>query len=268
MPVTTRAGAAISSTTYGTGPREALLIHRGLGRAADWEAVARGLAGTLTMIAFDMPGHGASAPWDGQGEVQGRAAGIAARFLDGPADVIGHSFGATVALRLAVGHPGLVRSLVLIEPVFFAAAFADHPHLRATLDNELAGFTAALAKGDNRAAARAFTDIWGDGTAWQDIPDQQQQRLAEGMPLVAAGHGALFDDVGGMLTPGRLAALDIPVLLIEGSASPPIIEAVSESLAARLPRAERAMIVGAGHMAPLTHSKQVASEIGRFLSLV
>lgn len=268
MPVSTRAGAAINWITYGTGPREALLIHRGLGRAADWQPVSRGLAGTLSMTAFDMPGHGRSAPWDGQAEVQGQAAEIAVEFLEGPADVIGHSFGATVALRLAVENPGLVRALVLIEPVFFAAAFADHPHLRAALDAQLAGFVTALAQGDTRAAARAFTDIWGDGTPWEDVPEPQKRQLAEGMPLVAAGDAALFDDVGGMLTPGRLEGLDIPVQLIEGSASPWIIEPISESLAARLPRAERAVIMGAGHMAPLTHAKQVAAEIGRFLSLI
>lgn len=268
MPVSTRAGTAINWTTYGTGPRAALMIHCGLGRATDWQRVSRGLAGTLTMTAFDMPGHGESAPWDGQGEVQARAAEIAAAFLDGPADVIGHSFGATVALRLAAEQPGLVRSLSLVEPVFFAAALADHPQMGPALDAQFSGFNAALAAGDHLAAARAFTDLWGDGTSWDAIPEKLQHQLAESMPLVAAGEGALFHDVGGMLEPGRLAALDIPVLLLEGSASPPIIEAISESLAARLPRSERAVIMGAGHMAPLTHAKQVAAEIGRFLSLV
>ena len=268
MPVTTRAGAAINWTTFGTGPRDALLIHRGLGRGADWEAVSRGLAGTLSMTAFDMPGHGRSAPWDGEGEVQGRFVGIAAEFLEGPTDVIGHSFGATVALRLAVENPGMVRALVLIEPVFFAAALADHPQLRARLDTEFADVDAAQAAGDRLAAARAFTAIWGGGAAWEEIPEKQQLRLADGMPLIEATGPELFDDKAGLLEPGRLEALDIPVLLLQGNASPWIIEAISESLAARLPRAERAMIVGAGHMAPLTHAKQVASEIGRFLSLV
>ena len=32
-----------------------------------------------------------------------------------------------------------------------------------------------------------------------------------------------------------------------------------------LPRAERAVIAGAGHMAPITHAKQVSAEILRFL---
>jgi lipase len=50
-----------------------------------------------------------------------------------PVDVIGHSFGGTVALRLAVERPDLVRSLVLIEPVFVAALLADRPDLKDAL---------------------------------------------------------------------------------------------------------------------------------------
>lgn len=49
---------------------------------------------------------------------------IARAALGAPVDVIGHSFGATVALRLALERPELVRSLVLVEPVLFAAAKA------------------------------------------------------------------------------------------------------------------------------------------------
>lgn len=56
-----------------------------------------------------------------------------------------------------------------------------------------------------------------------------------------------------------------PALLIEGSASPAIIGAINEGLAARLPKAERAVMAGAGHMVPLTHARQVSAEILRFL---
>ena len=43
-----------------------------------------------------------------------------------------HSFGATVALRLATLFPDRVRSLTLVEPVFFAAAkaIAQNTHIR------------------------------------------------------------------------------------------------------------------------------------------
>ena len=71
-------------------------------------------------VFFDLPGHGHSAEWQGE-EYQTDAMRIAEALLDGPTHVAGHSFGATVALRLAVERPDLVSRLTLIEPVMFAA---------------------------------------------------------------------------------------------------------------------------------------------------
>jgi pimeloyl-ACP methyl ester carboxylesterase len=79
------------------------------------------------MIAFDLPGHGRSADWDGASDYHHLSTQIAASFLTEPVDLIGHSFGATVALRLAVEQPQKLRSLILIEPVFFAVAAQDSP---------------------------------------------------------------------------------------------------------------------------------------------
>jgi pimeloyl-ACP methyl ester carboxylesterase len=78
------------------------------------------------MTAFDLPGHGQSADWDGHGDYGRRTAEVAATFYTEPLHLIGHSFGAVTALRLALAAPEGVRSLTLIEPVLFAAA-RGHP---------------------------------------------------------------------------------------------------------------------------------------------
>lgn len=266
MPLAEKAGFPTSFTTFGQGPRAALMIHCSLGHSGSWGGLARHLSGALTMTAFDLPGHGRSAPWGGGEELQALATDMAADFCtDGPRDVIGHSFGATVALRLALERPGAVRSLTLIEPVLFAVALSDRPDLRAPFAAQMRGFRQALEAGDRLAATRAFTVLWGDGTAWEDLPEPQRRALSERIHLIAAGDAALYDDAGGLLRPGRLEALEIPVLLIEGSRSPVIIPAINEGLAARLARPRRAVIAGASHMAPVTHAGQVASELLRFL---
>ena len=64
-----------------------------------------------------------------------------------------------------------------------------------------------------------------------------------------------------LLAPGRLEALDLPVLLLEGAQSPPIVAAIQSVLAARLPRAKRAIVPGAAHMLPITHPREVAELI-------
>ncbi len=267
MPKASRAGFGTYWTTYGQGPREALMIHCSLASSEAWGGLARHLSGALSMTAFDMPGHGRSDDWDARGEIQGVTAGIAADFLERPADVIGHSFGATVALRLAVERPELVRTLTLIEPVFFAVAVADQPDIARAHALRMAGFDAAMDGGDYAEAACAFTDVWGGGIPYAAMGEAQQKKLAAQMPLLAAAAPALFDDVAGLLDPDRLSLVAMPVLLLEGTASPPIISAICEGLERRLGDATRAIITGAGHMAPLTHARAVGADILQFLRL-
>ncbi len=268
MPRGDKAGFPTYWTSFGQGPRAALMIHCSLAHSGAWGGLARHLSGALTMTAFDMPGHGRSAAWDDRGEIQGITVGIAADFCDGPRDVIGHSFGATVALRLARERPDLVRSLVLIEPVFFAVAMQDQPVIWATHEHRTAALVQAWEAGDKQATAREFTELWGAGPDWAHLPDETRHELAEQMPLIMAANEALHDDPTGILEEGGLDTVDMPVLLLEGSASPPVIGAIQAGLSKRLSQAERVVIAGAGHMVPITHADQVAREVLRFLGRV
>lgn len=265
MPKGLKAGFETNWTSFGQGARKALMIHCSLAHSGSWGPMARHLSGGLTMTAFDMPGHGRSAAWDGRGEIQAETVRIAADFLTRPCDIIGHSFGATVALRLAMERPQLVRSLVLLEPVFFAAGLAARPELRPGFDAMMAPFVDAMREGDRVAAARAFIGVWGGGAEWSTIADTAREKLAEQMPVIEAGHPALYEDAGGLLADGRLEAVTVPVLLMEGSESPGIVAAINEGLAARLPDARRAVVAGASHMLPVTHAQQVSVEVLRFL---
>ena len=265
MPKALKAGFDTYWTSFGQGPEPALAIHCSLAHSGSWGPLARHVSGALTLTAFDMPGHGRSERWDGRDEIQGVTAAIAADMLQVPTHIIGHSFGATVALRLAVERPELVRSLVLIEPVFFAVALTDRPEMRPGFEALMAEYADAMQAGDMRGAARGFLSVWGNGAEWDSLSAAEKDKLAAQMPLIEAGHPALYEDAGGMLAPGVLQKITAPALLIEGSTSPGIVAAINEGLAARLPKVERAVIAGAGHMVPLTHAKQVATEVLRFL---
>lgn len=265
MPRAERAGVATAWRRFGQGPRRGLAIHCSLAHSGSWAGLARELADVMTITAFDLPGHGQSADWQGHGEIQAVSTAVAAAFLDGPADILGHSFGATVALRLGVERPDLVRSLILYEPVFFAVAFADDSRMRALHATTMAGYAAGIAAGDMLRAAEAFTAIWGDGRAWAMMPEAARRKMAAQMPLIAAADPALCEDAGGMLASGALGRIAAPVLVMEGARSPAIIAAVNAGLAARLPHLRRAVIAGAGHMGPITHPGRVAAEVRGFL---
>ncbi len=253
----------IHQQTWGHGAQDALLLHCSLASSDAWRGVAGHLADDLTMTALDFPGHGKSADWNRAGDYHTLCRDVAAGFLTRPMHLIGHSFGATVALRLAVERPDMVRSLTLIEPVFFAAAkgtaeYAEH-------EVESRPFVKALEQGDKEVAARVFTETWGVGTAWATVPAAMRAYIMARIDLISAAMPALYQDNARLLPQGQLEAVACPVLLIEGAQSPAIISAINDALAARLPHVTRVRIKGAAHMVPITHPQQVAATIGDFL---
>lgn len=237
--------------------RPALALHCMMGSAGYWGPIARRLEGRVDLTGFDMPGHGRSGPWvEGTEEPDFHTAvtRIAASFIDRPLDLIGHSLGATVALRIAVAAPEAVRSLTLIEPVLFAAAPDAEQDARDRIIAE------HLVQGRIEDAARAFIDVWG-AQPFDDLPPPARRMMTDQIRLVAATDETLTHDRANILRDGGLEAIDAPVLIIAGERSPAVIHTIAEALAARLADVGRATVPGAGHMLPLTHSDETAGLI-------
>ena len=168
-----------------------------------------------------------------------------------PVDLIGHSFGATVALRIAVGAPHAIRSLTLVEPVLFAAA----PPVASKAEyDRLAPYQAAQ---DWDGMLRQFLGDWG---AAGPVPTEgpKAERLRRQMRMVVDTNAGLMADRADILREGGLEGVDVPVMLIAGAESPPIVHEIAEALAGRLPDVARATIPGAGHMLPMSHPDQFA----------
>ncbi len=251
---------------YEGASRRALAIHCTLGHVGAWRGLAAALKDDLSVLAFDLPSHGKSGVWDRTGNIHDVATDMARGLIEAPMDLIGQSFGATVALRIAVESPELVRSLTMIEPVYFAAAIADDPSLLEDYKRDNAALDAAFASGDEREAARVFNRDWGDGTPWNDLPERMRDHMARLVHYVPASSAFLHYDSAGLLAPGRMAAAAMPAVLIEGDQSPPMSAKVAASLERRLPDVSRVVIEGAGHMVPVTHPDAVAAPIKALLT--
>lgn len=247
------------------GPRPVLALHCSLAHAGAWSALAEQLSG-LTLTAPDLIGHGRARDWDGVEDYHSAATAEAIALAEalgqgGPIDLVGHSFGGTVALRIAVTRPSLVRSLTLIEPVFFAAArAAGAPQWDAFLADHQA-FGALVASNARTKAARAFHAIWGGGEAFDDLPQRMQDYMTARIHLITAPWPMVLDDAPRLLAPGRIEAVKVPVLLVEGNRSPEIVSAVNGALAARLPNAQRMTLPEAGHMLPISHPDLLAPRL-------
>jgi len=100
--------------------RPAVVMLHGLllGNVATWYFTAAPvLARDRAVRLFDLRGHGASSRPASGYDLATMADDLAAvvEQVAGPVDLVGHSFGALVALRYALDHPGGVRRVVLVE---------------------------------------------------------------------------------------------------------------------------------------------------------
>ena len=259
--------------SFGTGARAVLAVHCSLAHSGAWRGLVAALGeDQVRFEAFDMLSHGKSPDWDGQGLLPQRNAEAGLLLLEalvaragGPVDLVGHSFGATVALAMAEMRPDLVRSLVMIEPVLFAAAQAQNPEALVQMRADHQAVRAPYEAGDVEYATRLFNRAWGTGyPKWPDLPERARAAMVRSFPAVMDCDSQVYDDAVGLLAPGALEALPMPVLVMQGSATQPIMSAVTEALSARMPEAQVAVIEGAGHMVPVTHPEAVAEVIGTF----
>ncbi|VEG44200.1 lysophospholipase [Mycolicibacterium flavescens] len=100
---------------YGpAGPAQVLAIHGLTGHGQRWQTLATRHLHEYAVVAPDLIGHG-RASWAAPWSIDSNVAALAA-LLEGPAVVVGHSFGGAVALNLAAARPDLVSRMILLDP--------------------------------------------------------------------------------------------------------------------------------------------------------
>jgi pimeloyl-ACP methyl ester carboxylesterase len=251
----------VSVRIFGAGPEPALALHCTMAQGGAWAGFARHMDARLHLAAPDLAGHGAGPVPDRARDFHEQATEAAEGHLPAaPCHLIGHSLGATIALRLALEHPERVRSLTLIEPVLFCAA--DGPG-RAAHDAAFAPLSEALARGDAAAAARVFLDLWG-AQPFDTLPPSQQAYITERVWIPPATEPALVADNARLLS--RLPSVSTPTLLLDGALSPPVIAEINDAFAKRLPDVRRVTVPAASHMVPITHARATAAAHSAFLA--
>ena len=103
---------------WGGDGRPVLLLHGLASTCHIWDLVAPLLAEDLRIVAMDQRGHGQSAQVD-EGYDFGTVLGDAAAMIDHLGwerpIIVGHSWGADVALELAVAHPQMAGGLIFVD---------------------------------------------------------------------------------------------------------------------------------------------------------
>lgn len=128
-----------------------------------------------------------------------------------PFALVGHSYGAAVALIAALAQPRRVRALALYEPTLFALLDAEAPPPNAAdgIRTTVAAAAAALDAGDPERAAEHFIDYWMGEGCWARMPAPRQAPIAASVANVRGWAAALLDEPTPLVA---FAALQVPVL--------------------------------------------------------
>ncbi len=124
-------GEALAVRSGATSQLPIMFIH-GLDGAADsWRQVAAAMPADQSMLAPDLPGFGGSEARGSYGlaAVASTLAALTLEEIDGPVDVVGEGWGATLAIAWAAARPELIRRLVVISGPWPStlAAGPSHP---------------------------------------------------------------------------------------------------------------------------------------------
>ncbi len=256
-------------------------LHSSTGSGAQWRPLLQALAGRPNVLALDLYGHGRSPAWpaDAPNTLDVDAEAVRARLhqLDDESGgtlrgvhLVGHSYGAAVALRLAMllaqRQPQRVLSLTLYEPVVFGLLAEGTVQPARHEIEDVARAVATLVKaGATTDAARIFVGYWGGPAAWGAMNEAQQASVRHRIATVPRHFDALFAARWHARDLQRLQAL--PVLLMQGSRTRAPARHVVERLHALLPQAQGLTIEGAGHLGPMTHAQPVVQAMLQHLGV-
>ncbi len=246
----------VAGAQAGQGP-DLLLLHGGPG-VSDYMSLLYGETDGWRAIRYQQRGIAPSAP-DGPFTVARHVADAVA-VLDGlgagRAVVLGHSWGAHLALQLAVAAPDRVAGLVLVDGLGVAdpdggsAVFGETLASRVPEADLAVLGQAAAERGDRlpteAEAAADLAVVWrayfADGASAPPPP--------AGMTVSAQVNGETLASVADSVAGGfaaRLAGVTVPAVLVVGAAGPMPLS-VAEQVAGLLPAAEIVVIPEGGHL--------------------
>jgi pimeloyl-ACP methyl ester carboxylesterase len=244
-----------------------VLLHSSASSARQWERLVETLAPHFRVRAIEFHGHGEQAAWHEDSPMTlADEAALAVPLLEeaGGAHVVGHSYGAAVALKLTTMHPQLVRSLVAYEPVLFRWLFDDIAHQQPVQDLVAVADSMRdrIASGQEHSAAQRFVDFWSGGGAWESMPSGKHASIAARMRAVIQHFDALFSEP---LQRAHLALLNMPMMFISGARTVAVTRRIAELLRLTLPHAKHEVLPAMGHMGPITHATEVNRRLVEFL---
>jgi pimeloyl-ACP methyl ester carboxylesterase len=248
-----------------TGSGDPVLLLNGTGESSGtWEGLTRALQDRFRCVAIDNRDVGESSYVDepyAPADLAADTAGVIQSLKLGPCHVVGYSLGGAAAQELAIAHPELVRSLVLLSTwarsdAWFVGQMLNWQAIRRAHWEDDVAFLRAL-------------DVWLFSPATYQRPG-----VIEGIYAMWAAekpqepNGWMRQTAADIAhdVVGRVHEVPAPALVLVGTddiCTPP---RYSRELCRLLPNAELVEIPDAGHCALFEWPDVVAEQIGGFLA--
>ncbi len=289
-------GRAVNCVEAGSGP-VLLLIHGMAGSIGNWQEVIEPLARHHTVVAPDLPGHGASAPGAGDYSLGALAAGLRDLLVllgHERATLVGHSLGGGIAMQFAYQFPEITERLVLVSSGGLGPEVS--PVLRAAALPGAGLFIAATATAGRSAGAALARGLGAAGLATSTVTAGRSAGAVAAHGLAAAGLRPIADvaevarGYASLADPGRRAvflatlhsvistrgqrvhvgdwlylAEGLPVLIMWGARDPIIPVHHGEHAHEAIPGSRLEIFDGVGHSPQLEAPGRFVAVLERFL---
>lgn len=257
-------GARVRYLDVGQGP-PVVLLHGFASSLENWALVIPMLAKTHRVIALDLKGFGWTDRPNADYSPQAQAALVKA-LLDergvGPAAIVAHSWGSSVALAFALAYPDRVTKLALYDAWVYESQLPSM-------------FQLSRAKGLGEALFALFYSERADERITLGFydPELVTQQLVDDVELAFARPGtkaAALATVRGMefsKVEGAYSTITAPTLLLWGREDVVTPPSIGERLVRQLPNARLVVYPRCGHFPMLEAVNDSTRELWRFLEV-
>ncbi len=242
-----------------------VMIHAGVADSRQWNNEFTDFAQSYQVIRYDMRGYGKSEPVDGEfSHLSDLVSLLDALEIRGPLVMMGCSMGGGLAMDFALTYPSRAKALIMVD------AGPSGLELDVATPSKFADAEQAFEAGNLDLVAEIETQIWFDGM--DRTPDQVNQAMRKllcEMDRIVLSHEV--KQLGKRLPNtqaaafGRLADLDIPVLVIVGAHDTPYMLAAADYMTEKIQSARKVIIEDAAHLPNMDQPQEFQRIVKDFL---
>ena len=249
-------GSKVYYEVYGTGDPIVLLHGAYMTINSNWSELMPSLSKTRKVIALELEGHGHTPLSQRPLSYQTLAADVAAvlKYLKiDSADILGFSYGGTVAFEFAIQHPAMTKKLIIISSTYKSEGWLD------IMYNMLAGIKPDAF--DNTPIRSEYIKVAPDTSNWH--------KFIATMLKFSAEKFNLGDD--------KIKNIKAPVLLIMGDNDGTDKKVLAETYSllggnvfgdvVGIPKSQLAILPAKGHGTLIMDTQAIAAIVGSFLAI-